>query len=64
MHPGISNSIPQYFGTVDQSVVKSLLKVENLQRHPFLMTMKPEGLTIKKAVVLAEILKNKSIGFK
>ena len=56
----LSLLFPKYFGTVDQFVVYRLLELENLDKHSFLLKMKPESLTLKDGVILIEIMKNKA----
>lgn len=51
---------PNYFGTVDQFLVKSLLSINDFKKHPQLMIMRPENLTIDDGVVLEQILRQKA----
>ncbi len=51
---------PHYFGTVDQFVVKALLKVEKLRERNIVERMKPESLTISDASVLVGILRKQA----
>ena len=49
---------PDYFGTVDQFVVKALLEVNDKKK--MVSEMNPEGLTVKDGVILTEIMKEKA----
>lgn len=51
---------PQHFGTVDQFVIKSLLKIEGLQEHELLESMNPESLTVKNGTVLISIMRKQA----
>jgi hypothetical protein len=51
---------PSSFGTVDQFVVKSLLKVRRLAERDLLSAMTPEALTIVDGVVLIKIMRRKA----
>lgn len=56
----LSILFPSDFGTVDQFVVKSLLKVEGLREHDLLIGMKPESLTIDDGVILINIMRKQA----
>ena len=56
----LSLMYPEAFGTVDQFVVKALLKVGDLPEQERLAQMNPEGLTIDDGVVLTRILRRKA----
>lgn len=55
----LSLMFPRSFATVDQFVVKALLGVRDLPERENLKRMNPESLTIKNAVILTEILRQK-----
>ena len=50
---------PDKFGTVDQFVVKSLLKVNGLEENKVLSQMNPENLKIKDIEFVMEIMREK-----
>jgi hypothetical protein len=52
---------PRYFGTVDQFVVKSLLKISNLQEHQELKRINPDKILFNDGVLLIKIMKNKAL---
>ena len=51
---------PDYFGTVDQFVVKSLCRIDELTERSSLLRMNPESLTLKNGVVLETIMRAKA----
>ena len=51
---------PEYFGTVDQFAVKSLLKISTLQQRESILPMWPNELKIRDAVILINIMKYKA----
>jgi hypothetical protein len=51
---------PNYFGTVDQFVVKSLLKISTLPERASILTMWPDELKIRDASILINIMKLKA----
>lgn len=51
---------PDKFGTVDQFVVKSLLKVNGLEENKVLSQMNPENLKIKDIEFVMEIMREKA----
>lgn len=51
---------PEYYGTVDQFLVYSLCKLENLPEHAMLERIKPKDLSIKDGIVLENILRKKA----
>jgi|WetSurMetagenome_2_1015567.scaffolds.fasta_scaffold00395_23 hypothetical protein len=51
---------PEYFGTVDQFVVKSLLKISTLPERVSILTMWPDELKIRDASILINIMKHKA----
>ena len=51
---------PEYFGTVDQFLVKSLLCVDGLNERSSLLRMNPESLTIDNGFLLEKILRAKA----
>ena len=51
---------PEYFGTVDQFVVKALREVEGLPQRAALERMNPEGLKLSDGVVLIQIMRDKA----
>jgi len=51
---------PEKYGTVDQFVVKSLLKLDEYKNDIIMNSMKPEGLKLKDAVYLIRIYQTKS----
>lgn len=56
----LSILFPEDFGTVDQFVVLSLLAIDQLPERDQLEKMKPQFITLKNAVVLERILRNKA----
>ena len=62
--PGASGLLsilfPEYFGTVDQFVVKALMDVNELQRKNEILAMIPDSLKLNDGVLLIEILRSKS----
>jgi hypothetical protein len=56
----LSILFPKHFGTVDQFVVKSLCRIENLKENDVLMKMKPDSLRSQDGVILEKILIDKS----
>ena len=62
--PGASGLLsilfPEYFGTVDQFVVKALMDVNELQRKNEILAMNPDSLKLNDGVLLIEILRSKS----
>lgn len=56
----LSILFPSHYGTVDQFVVKSLLKINNLPEHDRLTQMNPERLYIRDGVLLEQILRTKA----
>lgn len=52
--------LPEKFGTVDQFVVKSLLKINGLNERNVLCQMNPENLRISDVVTVIHIMKNKA----
>ena len=56
----LSVLFPEYFGTVDQFVVKSLLCIDELKERKSLARMHPEALTLADGVVLEQILRAKA----
>lgn len=62
--PGASGLLsilfPEYFGTVDQFVVKALMDVNELQRKNEILAMNPDSLELNDGVLLIEILRSKS----
>ncbi|PIU30460.1 hypothetical protein COT07_00650 [Candidatus Woesearchaeota archaeon CG07_land_8_20_14_0_80_44_23] len=57
----LSLLFPNYFGTVDQFVVKALRNIEDLPEKEQLLRMKPEKLEIDDGVILIKIMRQKSI---
>ncbi len=56
----LSVLFPKYYGTLDQFLVYSLLRIKNLPEYSDLEKMNPNGLTIKDGVLLEDILRRKS----
>lgn len=56
----LSILFPKYFATVDQFVVKSLLRVNNLEEYNVIKQMKPENLNSRDAEVLIKIIRDKA----
>ena len=56
----LSILFPEYFGTIDQFVVKALREVEGLPYATELAKMKPESLSINNGVLLIKILREKA----
>ena len=56
----LSIIFPNYFGTVDQFVVKSLLKIEDLKEHDLLKKMNSESLKVSDGVILIKIMREKA----
>lgn len=56
----LSILFPQYFGTVDQFAVKALQSVEGLSAKDKIDKINPEDITIKQAVMLIEIMREKA----
>lgn len=52
---------PEKFGTVDQFVVKSLLKINGLGEYEVLSQMNPENLKIRDIVVVMKIMREKAV---
>jgi hypothetical protein len=52
---------PKYFGTVDQFVVKCLADVDSLPEKTAILSMIPEQLKIKDAVIIINIMKHQAI---
>jgi hypothetical protein len=57
----LSLLFPNYFGTVDQFVVKALRNIEDLPEKEQLLRMKPEKLEIDDGIILIRIMRQKSI---
>ena len=57
----LSILFPRYYGTVDQFLVRSLCRIEDLPEQLLLKRMNPDGLTKKDGVVLENILRKKSM---
>ena len=51
---------PKQYGTVDQFLVYSLLKVNNLPEHSRIEKMNAQGLRVKDGVILVDILRKKA----
>jgi hypothetical protein len=51
---------PRHFATVDQFAVKALVGIEGLPERMSILSMKPTQLTIRNAVVLVKIMKDKA----
>lgn len=51
---------PEKFGTVDQFVVKSLLKINGLEQHNLLKEMNPDNLKTKDIVAVTGIMRLKA----
>lgn len=51
---------PEYFGTVDQFVVKALRRVEGLHDRGALDDMNPKGLELADGVILIRIMRDKA----
>lgn len=51
---------PEYFGTVDQFVVKALQSVSTLDQIHRVLKMNPQGLTLSDGVVLVSIMRRKA----
>jgi hypothetical protein len=56
----LSIMFPRDFGTVDQSVVKSLLSIQGIPERGFLEKMKPDSLKLHDGVLLINIMRNKA----
>lgn len=56
----LSILFPESFATVDQFVVKALLKINGLEENSIIKEMKPEGLRLKDAELLIKIMKDKA----
>lgn len=56
----LSILFPEQFGTVDQFVILSLLKISDLPEHDQIAKMKPESITCKNGVILEQILRQKA----
>lgn len=56
----LSIMFPEYYGTIDQFLVVSLLSIDNLPEHKSLENMNPQNLTIKDGIILENILRKKS----
>ena len=56
----LSVLFPDYFGTVDQFVVKSLLRINELNELENLVRMRPEALTLADGVMLEQVLRAKA----
>lgn len=51
---------PELYGTVDQFLVYSLLKVRDFPEHSDIERMNPLGLTVKNGIVLENIMRRKA----
>ena len=51
---------PEYFGTVDQHVVKALNRVENLSQKNDVMRINPDGIKLEEAALLIQIMREKA----
>jgi len=51
---------PEYFGTVDQFVVKALNTVENLSQKNNVMRINPDGIKLEEAALLIQIMREKA----
>lgn len=51
---------PSDFGTVDQFVVKALLRIDGLPEHDRIRQMKPETLSLKDAILLEQLMRDKA----
>lgn len=51
---------PKYFGTVDQFLVRALMKINDLPAQNALRNMHPESLSIRDGVILESILREKA----
>jgi len=51
---------PSYFATVDQFAVKALTEVNDLPERPYIISMNPDQIKIKEAVILIKIMKEKA----
>jgi len=51
---------PSYFATVDQFAVKALAEVNDLPERPYIISMNPDQIKIKEAVILIKIMKEKA----
>lgn len=56
----ISIMFPEKYGTVDQYVVKALLKLEKFPLHERLLVMNPSGLSVEDAKIIIKIYRDKA----
>ena len=56
----LSILFPEQFGTVDQFVILSLLKISDLPEYDQIAKMKPESITCKNGVILEQIFRQKA----
>lgn len=56
----LSILFPEYFGTVDQFVVKSLLYFDEFKNSDRIKSIKPESISLKNGVLLETILREKA----
>lgn len=56
----LSLLFPKKFGTVDQFVVKNLMKIEGIEKIDKLQSMNYDSLKLKDGVLLIEIMKEKA----
>lgn len=56
----LSILFPEYFGTVDQFVVKRLIEIEHTTYHQKLEKMNPESLNNNDGVILVKIMREKA----
>ena len=52
--------LPEKFGTVDQFVVKSLLKINGLEEHDILSQTNPENLKLNDVIAVINIMRKKA----
>ena len=56
----LSLLFPDKFGTVDQFIIESLLKIKNLKEKPIIEKMNKNNITLKNGVILISIYRQKA----
>lgn len=50
---------PDYYGTIDQFVIKSLLQIDGLQEHKRILNINQSAPTINDGIFLIELMTQK-----
>ncbi|MFX1249941.1 MAG: hypothetical protein ACFFBQ_21330, partial [Promethearchaeota archaeon] len=56
----LSLLFPQYYGTIDQFIVKALSEIKDLHQNSLIRSMKPDNLSLKDGVILIQIMRDKA----